>query len=223
VAIGALVDRWDGSVYVEAGIYNLEVREPRRKDTVHTFTAVPPTMPRGSRYDAAGSQPRLHLPEGRAIVRRRGRNVLLVAAPYATRNGDDYTSVDNFALDVPDDRSPKVLVEAPTSDFTAVTSIAVTRSATAPWAAGYLRDRQAWGHVNRVPVAGLKLSADARSKRLRVGRTTRLRFAFIIAAATDDDLKPERELVNRVDLLRRYFDLALPRASRGLLQTNTSI
>lgn len=224
VALGAVVDRWAGSTYVQAGVYNLEIRQPRKTDITHVFTSVPPTMAAGSSYDAAGSEPRLHLPDRRAIIRRRGRNVLLIAAPYATRNtSNSYTNIDDFALSISNDHAPKVLVEGPTGDFTAVTSVAITRSATSPWAAGYLRDRQAWGHINRVPVARLKLGADSRTKKLTVGRTTTFSFAFIITAADDDDLDPERDLVSRIDLLRRYFELALPRASRGLLKARTNL
>ena len=173
--------------------------------------------------DAAGSTPRMHLPDARAIVARRGRSVLLIAAPYASRVGTTYKDVEDLALSMSADRAPKVLVEPPSGDFSVVTSVAITRSATAPWAAGDLRNKTAWGHVNQVPVAGLTLSSEEAAVKLRVGRVSKLKYAFIVVASKAGDITPELDLVERLDVLRRYFELALPKASRGLLQADTTI
>jgi hypothetical protein len=221
IAVGALVERRDKSVFASAGIFNFEVRDDTGRETVHSFAAAP--APLTGSFAAAGAQPRLHRGGDGAIVGRRGRNVLVVTAPYAQRTGKTYSVIESLALNVGADHAPKILIEPPGGDFAFVTSIAMLRTATLPWAAGYLRDRQVWGHVHQVPVRNLTFTAAEKDKQLRIGRTSRHRYAFILAAASDADLKPERELVERIDLLRRYFELAMPRASRGLLQATTTI
>jgi hypothetical protein len=222
VAVGALVERRDRSVFASAGFFNFEVRdETGGRETVHSFANVPSAL--SGSFDTAGARPRLHRGGDGAIVARRGRSVLVVTAPYAKRSGDTFTLIDSLALDIGADHAPKVLLEPPGGDFAFVTSMAMIRTATLPWAAGYLRDRQVWGRVHRVPVGALRFTAAEKDKQLRVGRSSLHRYAFIIVAASDADLNPERELVERVDLLRRYFELAMPRASRGLLRATTKI
>ena len=78
-------------------------------------------------------------------------------------------------------------------------------------------------HVNQVPLAGLTLSSAATAIKLPVGRVSKLKYAFIVVASKAADLAPELDLIERVDVLRRYFELALPKAPRGLLQADTTI
>ncbi len=72
-------------------------------------------------------------------------------------------------------------------------------------------------------MARMRLPAESSKKQLRVGRPATMRCAFIVCASDDGDLAPEAELTGRIDVLRRYFDLALPRASRGLLHADTTL
>jgi len=116
-----------------------------------------------------------------------------------------------------------VLVAPPGGDFAFVTSVAMLRTATLPWAAGHLRDRQVWGRVHKVPVGGLTLAAKGKDRQLRLGRSTSFRCAFIVVASKKADLGSELDLARRIDLLRQYFELALPRASRGLLRADTNL
>ena len=222
VAIGTVVDRRDRSAFASAGFFNLEIRSAvDGQETVHRFDAVPPTL--AGEFGAATARPRLHHAGDGVIAARRGRSVLVLTAPYDRRTGGAFSEISSLALDIGDDHAPKVLVAPPGGDFAFVTSVAMLRTATLPWAAGHLRDRQVWGGVHKVPVGGLTLSATGKDRQLRLGRSTTFRCAFIVVASKKADLGPELDLARRIDLLRRYFELALPRASRGLLRANTKI
>jgi hypothetical protein len=219
-AIGLIVDKWNS--FVTGGFFNLEIRTAgSTSDTVHRFSDVPATLSRGAALSTLGDTPRLDLPSPGALVRRQGRSVLLITAPYATTRNGSLEDVEHFGLSSTDDHSPKVLVRAPTGDFTFGTSAAVQRSLTPPWAAGSLRNKTMWGHLNSRPVTDLVISDATGEKRLDPGGTSTFTFAFIVAASKASDITDD--IVDRIEIMRRYWDEALPGASRGMLDSTSTL
>lgn len=78
-----------------------------------------------------------------------------------------------------------------------------------------------WGHVNARPITDLQFNEAMNDRKLGTGDPTRLTFAFIIAASRAADITDD--VVDRVDIMRRYWDLALPAASRRLLRSTSTL
>lgn len=220
-AIGLIVNKWDHPSFVEGAFFNLEMRSGTR-DTVRAFTSVPATLAAGTSLSQLGDEPRLDLPFPDVIVRARGRGVLLVTAPYAVvRATGALENLDHFGHSATDDRAPKVLVRAPAGDFAFGTSVTVNRSFSNPWAAGYLRNKEAWGFPRALAVRNAVFPDSLREKQLRPNTTSNFKFAFIVAASKDADVT--KDMVKRVDVTRRYWDEALPAAMRSRLRSTSTL
>lgn len=218
-AIGLIVDKWDHPSFVRAAFFNLEVRAGGQ-DTVHAFRGVPATIAASTAYDRIPSEPRLDLPAPDADIRIRGRNVLVMTTPFSVVRGNGTLEhLGDFGHTTTADRAPKVLLHAPSGDFAFGTSALLLQTAATPWAGGYLRDKVVWGTKHPLRVRDAVFSSSINDIRLSRDRVSTLRCAFILAATNDSDVTDA--MVERVDILRRYWDAALPLASRGLLKSRS--
>ncbi len=220
-AMGLILDKWDQPSFLTGGFFNLEVQAAGR-ETVHSFDRVPATLPAGTSFSGLGSTPQLDLPAPNVIVRTSGRRVLLITAPFSiVRSDGTLDHQKHFGHSSTDDRAPKLLVGAPSGDFAFGTSVTVHRTLSTPWAAGYLLDKQVWGSARSLHARDMVLSATSRERQLHRGTNSTFKFAFIVAASREADVTAD--IVNRIDVMRRYWDVAFPAASRGYLRSTSTL
>jgi len=117
------------------------------------------------------------------------------------------------------DDAPRLLTRPPTGDFAVGTSCKVRRSFFSPWAGGAAEGATIWGKESSIAVSDV-VAPDWLVRLQRPAPRT-LRNAFII-------LKPRGATIDSsalasVDVLRQYYDAALPAVTNRLLLSDSRL
>jgi hypothetical protein len=118
------------------------------------------------------------------------------------------------------DRAPKALLRAPPGDFALATSAKIYRAIYTPWAAGYASDKTVWGWERTARAEDVSVPRRVRDK-WPSDRDATYKTAFIIVAKRIEDVAPDK--IDRLDVIRRYWDEAFKTTTLGHLESDSAL
>lgn len=225
VAVGAFLNKWVNPHLTDAAFYRFEMKEGATRWSMRT-DSVPPVMTGGDYASLVRGELRREESDG-ALFRVKNKRLHIVA-PYGRVRADkvvDLLPDERFRHRVvagsdPEDNSLKVLTPAPPGDFAFATHAKLHRTILTPWAGGVANDKEVFGTVSRAAAADVVLSqASLDRQAMPPARTFRMVF---IAVAPDAAAIPLQAL-QRLDTLRRYWEVAFRSATEGRLTADTSL
>ncbi len=218
-AVGTFVNKWRSPHLCDAAFFRFELKAGT--DTWGMSTnAVPPLMTAGD-YSVL-MKGKLHRQESDGAIFRVKSKRLHVVAPYGrvTDSGVELMPDERFRHRTGEDNSLKVLTKAPDGDFAFATHAKLHRTIVTPWAGGYVNGKEVFGIASRASAADVVLSQNSLSRQTLPPENT-FRMAFI--AVAPDAASIPLEALERLDTLRRYWEVAFASATEERLFANTAL
>ncbi len=220
-AVGLIVKKSDHPHLAEGAFFNLELLH-NGKHTIFFTDDVPDPLPAGaSPANIPPGEWRLHNPTGDAIIKSKGVRLHIIA-PFSTVNKDgalEHYPPKHFDHSKDTDNAPKILTRAPDGDFAFGTSCKVHRTIFTPWAAGYAKNRILWGKEKSARVMDIVVPDEIINEKQPPPPANTYKIAFIMVAEKRSDIT--NEMIERVDMIRRYWDAAFEAVTIGRRHSNS--
>ena len=208
-AIGCITKTWTW-LHAEVELFSFEVAEgTRRTELVLGRNVAIPTLPARSSFSLLAERQLMFDPGADGSWMRRRQMSVALGAPM--------TNIYNHWSTVND--APRLLMRAPSGDFSFGASARVHRSVLGPGAAGAAWNCSIWGKERSIPVSDIILPGWIHS--LRNYRDQALKTAFIIVC--EDESQLDWRAVTALDQIRMAFEAAFRAATSNLGSANTSL
>ncbi|NJC97480.1 MAG: hypothetical protein FIB03_14280 [Anaerolineae bacterium] len=222
-AVGLIVKKWRQPHLAEGAFYNFELLSGKSHTILQTDD-VPEALPPGTPYSSLPlGELRLDNPTGDAIVRSKGGR-LHILTPFSTVNPEgnlEHFSDNHFDHDANLDNAPKALTKAPNGDFAFATSCKVYRTIFTPWAAGYATGKTMWGNVKTARALDIIVPPRIITEKQPPPPDNTYKIAYIIVAERRSDIT--EAMIQRVDIIRRYWDSAFEAATVERRHSNSML
>jgi hypothetical protein len=224
VAVGMTVNKWRHPHLCDAAFYRLELKQDAKEWSIET-DSMPVPMTRGD-YASLQDGTAFREDTDGAIFRVTGPQLHIIAPFSRVVNGvldhlPDHTfhhgrDADGNLID----NSPKVLTRAPTGDFAFATHAKIHRTIVTPWAGGYANLKTMFGKTTAVPATAVQVPPVIKGRQ-DVPPGNAYRMAFIIVVP--DEASATLEALQRLDTLRRFWEVAFSFATKGQRLADTAL
>lgn len=221
VTTGQYVKKWLKPHYVEVSFFNLSIKT---SETERHFP-LRPIPPRWLEdYDSLPENTLIYEQPRDGVIVRNYRGQMIIALPFseARASGELFHFADDeFDHNATIDRCPKTVLRVPRGDFSAATWAKINKTTITPWAGGYAWNKTFWVKLNHLNTNQINIPRHSIDKWATHPSDGIFKSAYIILAERESDISDE--VVQRVDAIRKYFDLTFHELTQRRFSMNSRL